>query len=93
MIDRMSLNELYGKYLCASYLYYIKMEDTPWSDHEFDMACNRLRDEWEFVTHRLKGLCDIELLQAGSGYAIPEARYPEGLIHAALAWQRGEVGC
>ena len=90
-MKREQLNKLYGYYLMASYLYYQLDLECQWSDHEYDHVCRVLLDNWDKWDHRLKDLCNKELLAAGSGFSIQSWQYPYGLIDCALAWHRGEL--
>lgn len=69
-IATVDLNELFSHYVMASYLYYDALLNSPWSDAQFDRACQRLLKEWGDITHPEKELTSLDSLQAGTGYAI-----------------------
>lgn len=86
-LEVIPINQLYGHYLMASYLYYCLDQDTPWSDSQYDFVCKRLLAEWDSITHKLKGVCSRDLLEAGSGFTIKAHEYPRGLQHVATLWK------
>lgn len=84
---RSPINYVYGYYLMASYLYYVRYVDSPFTDPEFDQLCKRLLTEWDDVTHKNKNLSSPELLKAGTGYSIQAWEYPGGLRWCADRWK------
>ena len=69
-IASVDLYELFSHYVMASYLYYEALLDSPWSDAQFDQACQRLLKEWGDIIHPEKALTSLDSLQAGTGFAI-----------------------
>lgn len=74
-------------FLMASYLYYIH-DISPIPDHQFDLLCKRMLDEWKDIQHPHKCLIKKGDLAAGSGYAIPERKFPTITKSAAFQWAR-----
>lgn len=83
----MGLKETYGLFLLYSYAYY-KRNVSLVTDANFDLMCEKLRDNFDKFDHRYKHLITIDDLNAGTGYAVqypPELRrYYEREIDARL---------
>lgn len=91
-IDELNLmgmkpNLLFVRYLMASYLYYERDEVTPWTDHQYDVACKILYDKWEEVTHKHKVFVDHDSLKAGTGFDIRV--FPTIVKVSAYQWRDG----
>lgn len=80
-----SLHKCFSNYMVASYLYYV-LDESMFTDTEYDLICKRLWDEWENFEHQHKRLVTKEDLDAGSGFAIPVNKYPKIVCMAALGW-------
>jgi len=78
-------DEIFYKFLAASYLYYQLDEETPWRDSEYDMWARDLLKNWEAVTHEFKDLVTEDDLRAGTLYAVTS--YPYEVIEYAREWQ------
>lgn len=69
----------------SSYLYYHRPDLAPiLTDDEYDEVCRLLRANWRKVQHRHKSLIKLKHLTAGTGYYIPEHKYPTIVRHAAM---------
>lgn len=75
--------------LMASYLYYIRDERTPMSDHEFDCLCSFAYQNWASIEHRHKYLIKKGWLTAGSLYRLSDRDYPLMVKGAAYSWLGG----
>lgn len=75
--------------LMASYLYYIKNEDSPMSDHEYDCLCEYALQNWATIEHRHKHLIKKGWLAAGSLYKLSDRDYPLIVKGAAYSWLGG----
>lgn len=80
-----SLHRCFSNYMVASYLYYV-LDESMFSDCDYDLLCKRLADEWDSFEHQHKHFVTKEDMEAGSGFAIPTLKYPLIVRQAALAW-------
>lgn len=64
------------RWLEASYLYYIKFEDTHMSDCEFDELSKRLLDHWDEFDHYMKEKVGQDAMKCGSCFHLKELDYP-----------------
>ena len=79
-------NMLVPYYLMCSYLYYqhnVSLTD----DHEYDMICKRILNEWDSIEHHHKPLINKDSLAAGTGF---DLKYPLIVQHAALQLMESE---
>lgn len=74
-VERMKDGQLVQHFLMASFAYYHRNE-SPMTDHAFDMLCQRLLDRYDHVVHPHKYLIDKDMLRAGSGYNLRWEDYP-----------------
>lgn len=72
-----SINAKFLRWLKASYLYYIKFEDTGMLDTEYDHLAQELLLSWDEVEHPMKELVDKPALIAGSLYFLREDQYTD----------------
>ena len=75
--------QLLSIYLMASYLYYHR-DISLMKDCEFDKICARLLGKYDVFKHPHKKLVTRAMLEAGTGYSIPERKYPLMVIGAAM---------
>jgi len=87
-ISEMTIESVYSHYLMSSYLYYERFPVVPWSDSQFDMACQRLLREWDSFEHIHKSLCDREALKAETGFNI---KYPTVVKSCSLDWVNDSI--
>lgn len=80
-------------YLMSSYLYYHRPDLAAiLTDDDYDRLCRVFRDNWTNIKHRHKSLVRLKHLTAGTGYYIPEHKYPAMVRHAAMMLsERGPV--
>ena len=70
------IEDMIGKYLVHSYLYYI-MDRTVICDAEYDQICKILYENFDNLPdHPHKRLLDRDALRAGSGYHLKDEDYP-----------------
>lgn len=74
-VNRMKDGQLVQHFLMASFAYYHQNE-SPMTDHAFDLLCKRLLDRYDHVVHPHKYLIDKDMLRAGSGYNLRWDDYP-----------------
>ena len=72
-----SINAKFLRWLKASYLYYIKFEDTGMLDTEYDHLAQELLLSWDEVEHPMKALIDEGALKAGSLFFLREDQYTD----------------
>ena len=62
--------KLIDDYLVSSVAYYLDYEDTHLTDHEFDMICRNLCDNYEDIPDDLKRFVNEDDLLAGTGFMV-----------------------
>lgn len=83
IIARMGPYQLLHTYLMASYCYY-QRDMSPLTDDAFDLLCKRLQTAYDSILDDPHAhLVDRDELEAGTGYYIPEASYPNRVRHTA----------
>lgn len=80
----LSVDTLVPWYLMASVAYY-HWDASLLEDAEYDILCTDILRKWNAITHPHKRFIDRTSLAAGTGYAIPEWKYPT--ITKEAAWQ------
>jgi hypothetical protein len=85
-LDWLRTGQLVPYYLMASYLYY-HCEASLFSDEDYDKLCAALYTLWgepEVKAHPHRRLVKRDALLAGTGYYIPQKRYPLQVRTAAM---------
>lgn len=85
IVERMHPGQLLQHYLMASYCYYI-LHQSPMADSVFDRICMRLLAAFDGLEHQHKHLVSRDDLEAGTGYALSEDKYPRMVMLAALEY-------
>lgn len=73
-------NKLLVHYLMSSYIYY-ELNDSVYSDHQYDQICRELLNRWDDVDHMHKHLVTKSHLEAGTGYDIKYTNMIKGGAH------------
>ena len=66
------INMLVPHYLVASYCYY-HLNQSPMTDHAYDLLCVRLRENYRKIEHQHKELVEFAALRAGSCFIAMDA--------------------
>lgn len=75
-------HQLVQWYLMCSYLYYCRNLSLL-ADHEYDVLCQRLHQQWNKIKHPHKSFIDRTALTAATGYYLREEQYPDIVVSAA----------
>ncbi len=70
-------------FLMASWLYY-HAEISLLSDYAFDHLCETMLNNWSDIKHHHKHIINKDDLAAGTGFSIPDHKYPQRIKSAAL---------
>jgi len=81
-VKNLPINNLVPIYLMSSYIYYEK-DDNVLEDHEFNLVCKRLYNNFDNITHMHKYLLSKEELKASTGYTL---KYTNLIKQSAMIW-------
>lgn len=87
VVMRMNNGHLVQHYLMASYCYY-KLDQSPMTDHAYDLICRLLTERWDSIEHQHKKYIEFLDGKVGSGFAAVD-KYPLMVVSAAQNYDHG----